>query len=78
MFREEGDKNGEVYLLFPALSSYHDHNLDEEEKSENQNALEERWGELDKAIFLVNKEKGLLFHLMIALLIYQVIHIFGR
>ena len=57
MFREVGDKNGEVYLLFPALSDCYDSNLDEEEKSEPQKALEERWGELQTAIFLVNTKE---------------------
>ena len=61
MFHEVGDKNGEVYLLFPALSDCYDSNLDEEEKSEPQKALEETWGELQTAIFLVNtKEKRVL------------------
>lgn len=54
MFREVGDKNGEVYLLFPYLSDYYDYDLDEEEKSEPQKTLEARWGRLQTAIFLVN------------------------
>lgn len=61
MFREEGEKNGEVYLLFPYLADYYDYDLDEEEKSEPQKTLEARWGRLQTAIFLVNtKEKRVL------------------
>ena len=63
MFREEGDKNGEVYLLFPYLSDRYDYNLDEEEKCENQKALEARWGELQTAIFLVNTAEELVVSL---------------